>query len=304
MKNILILSTMKNILIIIIIAFCYNTQAQGSLQVGGIKLVGTAANDVMKWSTVNSEWEVGQISSSLTTGAFKTTSTPKGLSIAGDSLMLHPAGYTAPGAISLSDQFLGQGKKTVSKEANGVTTALVLYNALAADGDLGEGVGMDFLGGGETPMAGIYAAQNDVTGSTLNVNVRNAVGLVTMLEMNGETKTITYSGFQVNPSITISGIVDATLDANKSSSYILLSGSSLFLPNPANMTNGTYVNITTTNVTGSNAVINTISASAEFWVSGASTASSDIIFAVGAVKTGKLEVQTISGTKYWVLSLF
>lgn len=237
-------------------------------------------------------------------GTFKTTGSAKGLSTAGDSLMLHTATYNAPGGVSLSDQFMGNGKKTFAKEANGVTTALVAYNGMAADGDLAEGVGMDFLGGGETPMMGFYAVQNDVTGSTGIWRVRNAIGQTDMITCNGESKTISHTGFQINPSVTVSGIIDATMDINKSSSYILLSGGSLFLPVPNALPDGAYINWTSTNVTGSNATINTNLGTAEFWMSGASAANADVIITTGSVKTGKCEVQTVSGTKYWVVTIY
>ena len=237
-------------------------------------------------------------------GIFKTASNAKGISTSGDSLSLHATTYITPGAISLSDQFLGQGKKTVSKESNGVSTALVVYNSLAADGDLAEGIGMDFLGGGETPMASLYATQNDITGSTLTVNTRSASGQTAMTIYNGEAKTTTNVGFQINPSITVSGIMDATLNNNKSSSYILLSGSTLLLPDPTTLPDGTYVNFTSTNVTGSSTIINTTSGAAEFWLSGGAAAISDVTILIGSVKTGKAEVQTISGTKYWVITIY
>lgn len=275
---------MKNKILFVLLFFSTILSAQsGILQIGGMKINITAITK---------------------SGTFKTTSTPKGISTAADSLMLHAATYNAPGGVSLSDQFLGAGKKTVLKEANGVTTALVIYNGLAADGDVAEGTGMDFLGGGETPMAGIYAIQNDVTGSTLNVNVRNAIGTTTMVQYNGESKITTHTGFQVEPSITVSGIVDATLDANKSSSYILLAGASLFLPDPTTLPDGVRINWTSTNVTGADALINTTSASAEFWPSSASAAEVALTLSAGNVKTGKCVVQTISGTRYWVTTIF
>ena len=237
-------------------------------------------------------------------GIFKTTSNPKGLSTTADSLSLHAATYTTPGAISLSDQFLGQGKKTLSKESNGVSTGFVIYNALAADGDLAEGIGMDFLGGGETPMASLYATQNDVTGSTLTVNTRSASGQTAMTIYNGEAKLTTRNGFQCESSVTVSGIVDATLDNNKSSSYILLSGSSLFLPEPTTLPDGSYINYTVTNVTGSDATVNTTSGVAEFWFSGGLTSETFVTFSIGVVKTGKMVVQTVLGTKYWVVTIY
>jgi len=275
---------MKNIILILLTLFSVTLYSQQNiLQEGGTKVNVTAITKA---------------------GTFKTTSTPKGLSTAGDSLMLHAATYNAPGGVSLSDQFLGNGKKTFVKEANGVTTALVVYNGMAADGDLGEGVGMDFLGGGETPMASLYATQNDVTGSTLTVNARSASGQTAMTIYNGESKTTTNVGFQIEPSITVSGILDATIDNNKSSSYIILSGAALMLPNPTTMPDGSYINYTVTNVTGSDAVINTTSGSSDFWFSGNSSASSDVTFSIGTVKTGKLVVQTVSGTKYWVVTTY
>lgn len=275
---------MKNILFILLTLFSVTLYSQENLlQEGGTKVNVTAITKA---------------------GTFKPAGSLKGISTAGDSLMLHAASFNVPGGISLSDQFLGTGKKWFTKDANGVTTAAVFYNSLAADGDIAEGVGIDFQGGGETPMMGLYATQNDVTGSTGTWRVRNAIGQVDMITCNGESKTISHTGFQINPSITVSGIVDATVDANKSSSYILLSGGSLFLPIPNALPDGTYVNWTSTNVTGSNATINTSSGTAEFWVSGASAASPDIIITTGSVKTGKLEVQTVSGTKYWVVSTF
>jgi len=275
---------MKNKILFVLLFFSTIINAQSDiLQIGGVKINVTAVTKA---------------------GIFKAIGTPKGLSTAGDSLMLHAATYNAPGGVSLSDQFLGNGKKTFVKEANGVTTALVVYNGMAADGDIAEGVGMDFLGGGETPMASLYATQNDVTGSSLDINVRNATGLVQMVQYNGESKTTTHTGFQINPSITVSGITDATLNVNKSSSYILLSGGSLFLPEPTTLPDGTYVNFTATNVTGSSAVINTTSGTAEFWLSSGIAASSDVTITIGSVKTGKCEVQTISGTKYWVVSIY
>jgi len=275
---------MKNVLIIILSLLFFQTYAQQNiLQEGGTKVNVTA---------ITKE------------GTFKPAGVPKGLSTAGDSLMLHAAGYTTPGGISLLDQFLGKGTKYLSKPLNGVSTALVLYNDSAADGDLGEGIGMDFLGGGETPMASLYATQNDVTGSTLTVNTRNASGQTAMTIYNGEAKLTTRNGFQCESSVTVSGIVDATLDNNKSSSYILLSGSSLFLPEPTTLPDGSYINYTVTNVTGSDAVVNTTSGTAEFWLSGGSAAEASVNFSIGSVKTGKMVVQTVSGTKYWVVTIY
>ena len=275
---------MKNALIIILSLMFFQTYAQQDiLQIGGVKMTVSAITKA---------------------GIFKTTSNSKGISTSGDSLSLHATGYTTPGAISLSDQFLGQGKKTVSKESNGVVTGLVIYNALAADGDLAEGIGMDFLGGGETPMASLYATQNDVTGSTLTVNTRSASGQTAMTIYNGEAKLTTRNGFQCESSVTVSGIVDATLNSNKSSSYILLSGSSLFLPEPITLPDGSYINYTVTNVTGSDAIVNTTSGSAEFWPSGGSAAEASVNFSIGAVKTGKMVVQTVLGTKYWVVTIY
>ena len=276
---------MKNILIIVLSLVLSQSYAQQNLlQEGGTKVNVTAVTKA---------------------GTFKTTGSAKGLSTEGDSLMLHAAGYTTPGGISLLDQFLGKGTKYLSKPLNGVSTALVLYNDSAADGDLGEGIGMDFLGGGETPMASLYATQNDVTGSSLNVNVRNSVGTTTMVKYDGEQKLTTHTGLQTVENITVvSGILDGSLYVNKASSYNLLSGATLLLEQPSTKPDGTFVNFTATNVTGSNCAINTTSGVNEFWNNGSATSSPDVIITTGSVKTGKAEVHTVGGTKYWVITIF
>ena len=210
---------MKNIITILFILLITNAYSQISvLNEGGKKLSGTSADQILSWN--GTSWVPSTPNSQLVIGPFQTTASTTGLSIISGELRQHPADYNNAGAVSLTDQFLGKGKKTISNEGNTLTKAFVLYNALAADGDDGEGVSMDFLGGGETPMVTLSGKQNDVTGSTFSVNVRNATGQVEMVKYNGEGRTTTHEGIQtIATNQVVSGIHDATLDGNKKSSY-------------------------------------------------------------------------------------
>jgi hypothetical protein len=250
------------------------------------------------WSPAN------QTTGISTVGAFQTSNTSAGLSISGTDIRLHHATLLTAGGISLSDQFIGKGTKTFTKDAGGIAIPIVSQNSAAAFDD-------------------DAVAFHHVLGSTVASVLKTTIvggsvsgGTVTTLSNMDEDGTI-RNAFEITPknSFRTNGFINrrtqnvgasfsAIAITNRASAYnFQTAAGALTLPDPTTLDEGEEVEWKVTFTTGSDATINTAAAGSEFWANGSGSAIASISLTAG-VKSGKLVVTSIGGTNYWLNSVY
>ena len=251
------------------------------------------------WSDASGNIALGTAPGGI--GAFNATGTPNGLSNTSGVISLHAADASNPGAVTLADQVLGTGTKTISKNGNTITIPLIIENNLANVDE--EGSRIQFRGVSSGVMGSIISS---IEGGSIAGGVVLDVlsGSYKALDMHSITRVTSINGFKTKDRITISGSYDITAAlANRVGFYnIITGGGTLTLPDPATLPDGTVIEWAMTALSGSATTVNTPSVSAEFWLQNALVATSSYSIPTGVVRKGTFEVVNISGAK-WVVSL-
>lgn len=257
-------------------------------------------NQILEWN--GTIWAPVTRPTGLTgVGAFQTSENSTGLSISGTDVRLHAAGFNGVGGINQTAQILNAGtaRKTITSNSASGAGSVNFDNE-----DATKTAGFQFTEALGTVVLGNMYATGNATSS--NVIISNVVATVVkeMVRYVGQSNTTIYSGattYTTPAAITTS--YDATNVTNKSTSYNLSDGAALNLEDPTTLDNGTIVSFTATNLT-TNATINTPSGTDDFWNNGASSASAILTITSGTVKTGKCEVHSVGGTKYWIVTIY
>ena len=292
---------MKNILFILLFGSATICAQSSIVTLGGIKITGTALDQVIKWN--GSAWIPATLNLLNNVGPIQNTETSSGASISGSDIRLHKAGLNAGGIVTtLPQQFTsGTGVKLFMSDRSTGGGSVQFDDETGA-----KGAGFEYTEIGGTVLLARSLVSGTVTSSVLTTGVNVDGTLSTMNKYDGNNKTTTHYGLQAYDHITLSaGSMDVTLNSNKYSSYALREGVTLNVPNPSTLVDGIFINFTATNLTGAVVTINTLSAVVDdFWFNGSATSSSVVTIASGTIKTGKLEIQTIDSTKYWVVTIY
>ena len=264
----------------------------GAVRKGTFEVINISGN---KW--------VVEVSSGddLAIGAFQTSGTADGLSIASNAVRLHAATATHPGAVTLTDQALGTGTKTVSKHANAISIPLIIENNLADIDD--EGAHLQFRGISSQVMGSIISS---IEGGSIGGGVVLDIlsGPYKGIDMHSLNRVTRYNGFSSKDIVYVSGSYDITAAlTNRVGTYNITTGGGTFtLPDPGTIPEGTVIEWAMTALSGSATTVNTSAAGSEFWVQNATAATASYSIPTGVVRQGTFEVFNISGNK-WVVAV-
>jgi hypothetical protein len=262
-----------------------------------------STGQVLAWN--GSTWSpANQTTGISTVGAFQTTNTSAGLSISGTDIRLHHATLLTAGGISLSDQFIGKGTKTFTKDAAGIAIPIVSQNSAASFDD--DAVAFHHvLGSTVASVLKTTIVGGSVSGGTVttlsNMDADGTIRNAFEITPKNSFKTIGFINRRIQ---NVGASFSAVAITNRASAYnFQTAAGALTLPDPTTLDEGEEVEWKVTFTTGSDATINTAAAGSEFWANGSGAAIASISLTAG-VKSGKLVVTSIGGTNYWLNSVY
>ena len=222
-------------------------------------------------------------------------------------IRLAPVTATTPGIIDGNDQILFNGKKTVRKSAAGVvTTALGVRNELASNDD--DGVQLTFEGSAGTILggAGVVIIGGSASGGTKAfLGGARAGTIYPNFEAISTSNTAMTVGFRGAAPGIVAGPVDVTSNlALRAGLYIITdAGSSLNLPNPNLVDEGTYFDWINTVTAGAATTITSATANG-FWDGQTNTPVASVTIATGSVRGGRFQAVNTGLSQYWLMVVF
>jgi hypothetical protein len=243
----------------------------------------------------------------ITMGPILTAGNSQAGTIASSELRLAPVTGTTPGIIDGNDQILYVGKKTARKSQSGaVTTPLAARNELVANDDDGVQITLEGANGFVLGAVGSVVVGGSPTGGTkaFLAHTMNGVQYESFQAMgpSNTAKTNGFKGVDVLP-VGASLNVSASLASRKGLFVFSDPGSTLTLPDPATVDEGTYCEWLNINTSGAACVITTSAVSPGIWDGANNVPVASVSVLTGSTLMGRLyRVNTLTGP-YWLMSV-
>ena len=263
---------------------------------------GATNNQALLWN--GTTWAPGN---TVSIGSFSNSSNSQGLSQSTNQINMMSTSYTSPGGVNLTDQILGYGTKTVSKDgAASITTGLIVANFTAENDDGGSQLSLATLDGDNAYFSNVIVGGSRSGGTETRMSnyAGSTLGFTRFITANN--RDVTLNGAYVNSIVMVGSSVTLS-NANKENLVIFnTAGGTLTLPDPASTSFqiGTEIKWENNLTTGAACTVNSsrVATTNEFMVAGGTKATS---LSINVGTSGLFRLCNIDGTTpYWRLIVF